>query len=394
MIATYPTENPETLTSWRNVATELLANATGQPIHIAHLENFTEEGRRNFLLRCHIDPVPGWPTSFILKKIKAAAFDPDADHSWDTWRFFNDWVGSQFLSTLPSQFEHSPQFYGGDRHLGLILIEDVPHQARLVEPLMANDLAQAEAALLKYAVCLGHLHGETIGKAPQFWQLFETVAPNLKPTPAMLIIPMYQSMLEYLGIEPETGWLQDLAAINASVANPGDFFAYIHADTCPDNVLDTGAALRLIDFETGHFGHAFIDAAYGRMMFANCWCSSRLPHPVIQQMEQTYRAILIPHCSAAADDQIFATEFAHICGYWLLHTLRLHGHYIFEQDAEWGVSTVRQRLLAQMTAFITACEEFKRLPRLRATICRLQARLQLQWSELPDLPLFPVFQGP
>jgi hypothetical protein len=68
MIATYPTENPETLASWRSVATELLSKATGQPIHIDHLENFTEEGRRNFLLRCHIDPVPGLPTSFILKK--------------------------------------------------------------------------------------------------------------------------------------------------------------------------------------------------------------------------------------------------------------------------------------------------------------------------------------
>jgi glutathione S-transferase len=35
--------------------------------------------------------------------------------SWDTKRFFNDWIGSQFLSTISSRFRHSPRFYGGDR---------------------------------------------------------------------------------------------------------------------------------------------------------------------------------------------------------------------------------------------------------------------------------------
>ena len=49
-------------------------------------------------------------------------YNPDNTESWDTRRFFNDWIGSQFLNTTPSQHQHSPYFHGGDRSLGFIVI--------------------------------------------------------------------------------------------------------------------------------------------------------------------------------------------------------------------------------------------------------------------------------
>ena len=66
---------------------------------------------------------------------------------------FNDWLGSQFLNRVSSKHKHSPYFYGGNRHLGLIVIEDVQHHNSLVEPLLGNDRDRAESALLQYAIC-------------------------------------------------------------------------------------------------------------------------------------------------------------------------------------------------------------------------------------------------
>lgn len=290
----------------RVAAERILSTALGDRIRINRVVCLTETGRRNLLLRCFIDPISSLPSSFILKKVEGN-YNPDDANSKDTRRFFNDWAGSQFLSAIPSRFKHSPRFYGGDRNLGSIVIEDVQHRSSLVEPLLGSDRSCAEWALLQYATCLARLHSDTLGKAAEFQELYRTVSPNMKPAKASIDIHQHKSMLENLGIHPESNWLRDLETIHQTVSNPDKFLAYIHTDACPDNVLDTGSELRLIDFETGFFGHALIDAACGRMMFPSCWCSKGLPDAMIQQMENTYRTILIQHCPVAADDEIFET---------------------------------------------------------------------------------------
>lgn len=342
------------------------------------------------LLRCH-SPSDSVPPSLIIKKVAANSYNPE-DTNWDTTRFFNDWIGAQFLSTIPSKFKHSPRFYGGDRNLGLIILEDVQHRACLVEPLLGNDRTQAERALLRHATCLGQLHTDTLGKAAEFEELFQTIAPRVKPTRATVDIHKHQLILENLGILPESNWLDDLEVINEAMNHPGEFLAYIHADACPDNVLDTGEELRLIDFETGQFGHALIDATYGRMMFPSCWCANRLPYTMVQQMENTYRAILSQRCPIAEDDQIFETALVNACGFWLLYTLTRHLETALRKDLYLGVSTVRQRILARLEAFITTSQEFKQLPGLRDTSSRLLDRLHQRWLDVPDLPLYPAFQ--
>ena len=143
--------------------------------------------------------------------------------------------------------------FGGDRPLGLIILEDVQHHADLGKPLLGNDRSQAESALLRYATCFAQLHVNTIGKATEFEALFRAIAPGVKLTRATVDVHKHRLLLENLGIQPENNWLHVLEAINQALKCPGDFLAYIHADACPDNVLDTGEALRLIDFETGHY---------------------------------------------------------------------------------------------------------------------------------------------
>ena len=137
------TNEPKTFELLRVAAERILSTALGDRIRINRVICLTEKGRRNLLLRCFIDPISGLPSSFIIKKVEAENYDPD-DANWDTRRFFNDWVGSQFLSTIPSKSQHTPHFYGGDRNLGAIAIEDVQHRNSLVEPLLGSDRSCAE----------------------------------------------------------------------------------------------------------------------------------------------------------------------------------------------------------------------------------------------------------
>lgn len=377
-----------------SAAEQVLSTVAGSLIHFTQVERVSEGGRRNLLLRCHCPSDCELPPSLMIKKVEAKPYNPEDADSWDTMRFFRDWTGSQFLSTIPGKVKHSPRFYGGDRNLGLIVLEDVQYRTRLVEPLLGSNRSQAESALLQYATCLAQLHVDTIGKAAEFEELFRAIAPNVKFIRGTVDIHKHWSLLVNLGIQPESNWLDDLKAINQALNCPGEFLAYIHADACPDNVLDTGEALRLIDFETGHFGHALIDAAYGRMMFPSCWCANRLPEAMIQQMENTYRTLLSKQCPVAEDDQIFEAAFVKVCGFWLLDTLTRHGglERSLREDFRWGLSTLRQRILARLEAFITISQEFNQLPGLRDTSNRLLDLLRQRWLNVPGLPLYPAFR--
>ena len=397
-------EQQETLDKLKIAAEQIISGATNQQVQIDKIDRLTEKGRRNLLLRCFIKPIKDLPSSFIIKKVETENYNPD-NIDWDTRRFFNDWIGTQFLNEISSK--HSPSIYGGDkpalkdtashngmaslRDLGFIIIEDVLHRNSLVESLLGNNCNYAEWALLKYATCLGQLHIDTLGKKAEFQELYNKVSPNMKPAKASVNVSQHKSRFENMGIEFTRDLLNDLDTIHQTVSNPGEFLVYIHGDACPDNVLDTGSQLRLIDFETGYFGHALIDAVFARMMFPSCWCSKRLPHKIVKQMEDTYRSILVQKCSVAEDDKIFESNLVDVCGFWLLDTLSRHFESALKKDEDFGISTIRQRILARLETFIVTSQEFNRLPGLRATSCQLLDLLRHRWSDTPELPFYPAF---
>jgi hypothetical protein len=107
------------------------------------------------------------------------------------------------------------------------------------------------------------------------------------------------------------------------------------------------------------------------MMFPSCWCSDRLPDNIVQQMEKTYRAILSQHCSVVEDEQIFETALVNTCGFWVLYTLTRHLEDALEKDVDFGISTIRQRILARLEVFIATSQEFNQLPGLCSTSSQL-----------------------
>jgi Phosphotransferase enzyme family len=378
-------------------AERILSRERGRHVRLGHVERLSEGDRRNLLLRCR-DLTGGSPPSFIIKKVVTDSYDPADTASFDTSRFFGDWSGAEFLSAiLPAP--KTPRYYGGDRDLGFFILEDLGVHRSLVEPLLDEDAASAERALLALSTCLGSVHAATIGGSAAFETVLrgrgsraQIFAPPL--TGLRERLTLLEGNLEAMGIRPANGFCLEVAAVIDAVERPGPFFSYVHGDACPDNVFWNGEDLRLIDFEFGGFGHALADAAYGRMLFPSCWCANRLAADLVSRMEAAYRVELVKGCPEAQEDRIFDTALAAVCGFWLLSSLSRHLAGAIEADRTWGIATIRQRVLARLEAFITTAQEFDRLPAMRGTASRLLEQLRGEWPDLPPLPLYPAFQRP
>ena len=379
-------------------AERMLSDRFGSPVHFTTVERLSEPERRNLILRCLSTPTGNFPSKFIIKKVQADVYDPDNPDSWDTQRFFSDWIGSQFLSSLSGESNHGPRFYGGHRGLGFIILEDLGDHRSLVEPLLHEDAARAEAALLRYSTRLGKLHADTINKSTLFEQLSRAVSAHGRTIASMGAevekdIQNVQTLIEGLGVLPGTAFSQELREMGKTVVNPGPFLVYIHGDPCPDNVFDNDPDLRLIDFEFGYFGHALIDATYARMMFPTCWCANRLPQSMVARMERRYRTEFVKGCSEAQEDTIWEHALVTVCGYWLLNTLAWHLVVSLKEDQSWGIASHRQRILARLEAFMRTSEEFGHFPAAHETFGGLRDTLSERWPETQLLPLYPAFQG-
>lgn len=381
-------------------ASQLLAQRVGSPVQLTDVTCFSEEERRNRLLRVQVEnPPAGLPTSLIIKQVVAKEYDPDQVTSWDTQRFFHDWAGAEFLSNLPGDPGHGPRFYGGNRELGFIILEDLgeKHQS-LVEPLLEGDAASAEAALLRYITRLGRMHADTVGRAAEFQALLRAANPALVATPVghaehSLGISHFTEILTSFGVAVEADLLAELQALYKRIEQPGPFSAFIHRDLCPDNLFFIGEDVRLFDFEGGSFGHALIDASYARIPFPSCWCCNRIPQPVVVKLEAAYRAELMRGCPAAADDYLFAQGLSDACSYSLIDWLRWWETPATPlEDYRWGLAMIRSRILVRLETLINTASEFDLLPHLRASASQLLTTLQTHWPDAEPMPFYPAFR--
>lgn len=376
-------------------AERALSSALGRGVRLGEAEPLTEPGRRNVVLRCRTLAGEA-PASVVIKRVVAAAYDPETTTSWDVRRFFSDWVGAEFLSAIPGASRPAPRFYAGDRAMGLFVLEDLGPHRSLVEPLLGPDAAAATAALRAFSACLGRLHAATREQSARFERLCRALSPEgpfLPPAGAQFDerTKALLASIERLGVRVEASLLEEVELVREAIERPGPFLAYIHGDPCPDNVFLDDGRVRLIDFEFGHFGHALMDAVYGLMTFPTCWCASRLPPAVVAQMEAVYRAELVTGCPEARDDGVFETALARVCAVWLLNTLARHLEGALREDRTWGIATMRPRVLARLEDFVTTAGERAQLPSLRGTAAQLLDVLRARWPEARPLPLYPAF---
>lgn len=337
------------------------------------------------------------PATVIVKRTLGMGGGDDLPDRPDspTVRFFNEWAGLQYLGEIGSDLPLAPRLYAGDRDAGLLVMEDLGAVNGFTDVLLGVDRAAAEAALVAWITTIGRLHGQTLSRTGRFRQIRDSLGSPDPGFGVRWIAPTFHAMLDAVDIRPGKALGVDLAALEAVFLDPGDFSAFIHADPCPDNWAASGETHRLIDFEYSRIGHALLDGSYPRALFPTCWCAGRLPERVARKLEATYRAELAGSCIAARDDRRYAQAVAETCTHWMI----LLCHWfpmadLLREDREWGLATIRQRLLTRLDAVTVATAEARHLETVGELARALSGELHERWDgETEPMPLYPAFQG-
>ena len=383
-------------------AEAVLSTSFGVPIRVDRFE-VLKGSDRSRVTRCFLVDAPNAPTSVVVKQVlgdESAASEPRSADADSAWRLLNDWTGAEFLSQVANDGSPGPRSYGGDRAAGLIVLEDLGTGKTLADLLLGVDATQAEAALMSFSATLGRMHAITIGKSDTYTSARRALGVNPATiTPPRLAgdlddgIRRFKHGCDALSVPSAAPLEDELRLVLTTMQTPGVFLAYTHGDPCPDNALYSSGAVRLVDFEFGGFGHALLDAVYGRMPFPTCWCVNRLPPEIPAKMEAAYRTELVKGCPEAADDVLFYRALVRACACWMITTTGSLLEQSLGQDAWWGIATLRQRVLMRLDAFVGVAEQFGHLEATATTAAMLAARARALWPpEVDEVPLYPAFR--
>lgn len=387
-------------------AERLLAQAFAGPLRIQDATRIVG-GSRAEVYRLYLDtPLPDGATSAILKVVRNTAerpYEPERG-TFPAWTLFNEWASLHCLGEVKSVQDVAPRFYAGDRAMGMLLMEDLGEGIRLDHALLSGDPARAEALLLEYAKAHGMLHAAMIGHEATYSSQREALGPPLDDASVAALDWLestFAAMCASLDVVPSTEALTDVAAVAATIRDPGPFLTLTQGDNCPDNCLLVDGKLRLIDFEGGQYRHALLDGVYGRMLFPTCWCVAGLPEELPGRMERAYRAELARGCPEALDDGIFACAVCAACVFWVLdwcHAVPLAR--LITQDLEqpesfkqWQLATGRQRIFTRLRIAAETAEELGRFEALGTTFSAMCVKLRTLWPASDrDMTLYPAFR--
>lgn len=356
-------------------------------------------GREHVFRFALLHKPPGAPDSVIVKqprRVDDGLYNPD-EPTQAVSHFFDDWAALQFLSAAAGDEPVAPRYLAGDRAQGLLAIEDLGSGEGIDSFLLGADPGAAEEALLALARTLGRMHARTIGRRDEYLRIRGALGPHNSDARTADNNALPSKLLEGLAtldVAAPPGLEDDLAATLESIAGNGPFLAYTHGDPCPDNCLRVNGRIRLIDFEVGAFRHALTDGVYGRIHFPTCWCVNRLPDQIPLRMEAAYRAELAQGCPAAADDQLFRRATVEACAFWCLRMCAWPGiPKLLEEDRDWGIATLRQRMLLRLPIVARLAADVGHLEALGAAFGALAETLCARWEgNTATMPLYPAFR--
>jgi hypothetical protein len=382
------------------IAERLLQQSFGGAVRLGMAQALDGGSQRSKLLRYQVLEGPNAAPASVI--VKYSGPDPNAPGGLPQ-RFINEWASLEFLSRLA---EHgadpiAPRLYGADREAALLVMEDLGQGQSLVQPLLGDDRAAAEAALDAYFRTLGRLGALTHPHSAEYWAIRDPLGPrNSFPQPTLdgerdSLWRWLTTICDRVKIEPMPGVAADIVEAARFNAEPGPFTAFSQSDTCPDNCMRHGQWMRLLDFEWGWVRNALNDGARARSNFPTCWCVQRLPAETIRRVEAIYRAELAKGCPAAADDRLFNRELVKACANWSLASFEFYTEVgtFWEQDGAWGTSSTRQRAIARLELLAETTAEFGMLEALGATAATLAQRLRALWPELEPMAAYPAFRS-
>jgi hypothetical protein len=387
------------------LAEQILAQHVGGRLRLEWQTGPEGGSQRSAVLRCQVlDGPSAAPASVILKQVN---LDPGQifridSLDWLAQAFLNEYASLTFLTRLADEGQTpiAPRLYGADTTAGLLVMEDLGQGESLVEPLLSDDRAAADAALDAYFRSLGRLGALTHARRAEYWEIRDRLGlagPRMRPSLAdeqAALQGHLAVVCAATGVEPTNAAISDCAEAAHFNATPGAFAALSQSDTCPDNCMREGDWMRLLDFEWGQVRSALNDGARARSNFPTCWCVYRLPPATIRRVEAIYRAELAVGCPAASDDALFKHELVRACANWAFASFEFYNDVgtFWEHDGIWGPSTTRQRAIARLAQLAETTAELGAFEALGATAATLARRLQQQWPEVEPMQLYPAFR--
>jgi hypothetical protein len=354
----------------------------------------------NFVVRIHTNEKA---SSYVIKAGRTTL--PQVNEM-----LWNDWAALEFLGELEVDPPLCPRLFCGDSSVPFIVMEDLGVNA--VEPyalLDGTDPDRAEAALISYMKCLGRLHSATLGKSAQFQRVRRFLGGELasKPlyhdpwsrcrerNPAEIseAIREYRNVFRLADIVPEGGFDDEIERVTSEVEQCSE----PHSVLCqgdqngPGGCLFNSFGIRFIDFGACGFRHPLVEGMPHRLTWG---CTKRIPRRLYSRLDKSYQFELSRGYKEAADDRFFHAAMIRAAARWnIFHTIWRVPDAL-QGDRPRGATTLRQQVVAWLSAFSEMSEEFNQMSSLGNSARRLLSRLKELWPvNTHTIPYYSVFKN-
>jgi hypothetical protein len=209
---------------------------------------------------------------------------------------------------------------------------------------------------------------------------------------SVVAIEQYRQVFSTLGLRPATGFEDEIRAVTQSIEqHDGAYQVLCQGDqNSMEHVFRTRDGLRMMDFGVAGFRHALIEGMPHRLTWG---CVRRIPRRLFAPMEDVYRVELARSCRVARDEAAFRRVMAEAGGRWsVLHVVHRVADALNGDRPRGRHATLRQQVLASISAFSVLSEEVDQLPALGQSAAALERCLRARWpDETHYIPPYPAF---
>lgn len=396
-----------------DAAGRVLSEKFGGRIRLRRSQTFTTGA--SVVVRCEVTEARAdLPPTLVVKKVRedGFAYRPDSAETPNPAHWlFNDWAAAEFLTRVPNAIPLGPALYGGSRERGLVVLEDLGagEPPNTQDALFGDDPELAEETLLEHVSLIAQLHAATTGRAAEYARIRRRLgalprpeglyqdpwseARNRPAPPGEVegVVRLYRAVCERVGVSPLAGVAEEVARVTSAVeAEPGAFLAFCKGDQgMAGDYLRREGLPRLYDFNAAGYRHALVEGMPGRMTWG---CMMRLPARVIRAMDAAYQTQMTRRRPEITDEMMRRAR-VEAGGRWhVLHVVHRLPEAL-EGDRQRGLTTLRQQVVAWLTAFADLSEEFAGLPSLGTSARRIAERLLRVWpAAAGEMPYYPAFR--
>jgi hypothetical protein len=356
------------------------------------------EGVKSNVVRCSVSPTSSAiPPTVLVKQSKCQSN-------------LEEWAACLFLATLAEHPPLAPLCYGGSQESQLVVLEDFGEGTgpNTHELLMMEDPEAAAQSLIDHMQLLARLHVSTRGRADQYAEMRRALGPALIAKPLFHdpwsnareeVIPQseqdraareYRESLSMVGVIAPACIDEEIALAAAVEGDPGQFLSLCQGDVnTAESCLRSRSNLRLFDFDSSGFRHAFTEGLAGRLMWG---CQLRIPEKVLRMMDDAYRDWFGRSYRSIADDRLYKLAIAQAAARWHVFHVIWRVPTALKENYQRGLSTLREQLIAWLDAFDLIAEQSGHVPGLAHCARQLLSSLSNEWSlKVEELPYYPAF---